>query len=116
MGLLAARQAEMAEAVVSWSRLRSRIAMIGLLASGQAGSRWMDAGVSLAEIQRWLGHANISQTSTYLGASIGNDDAAMRIRRADRTRGEAAARRTERRTPSENETQDLAQPESGTIH
>lgn len=44
----------------------------------EAGSRWMDAGVSLAEIQRWLGHANISQTSTYLGASIGNDDAAMR--------------------------------------
>jgi integrase len=38
----------------------------------------MDAGVSLAEIQRWLGHVNISQTSTYLGASIGNDDAAMR--------------------------------------
>jgi hypothetical protein len=38
----------------------------------------MDAGVSLAEIQRWLGHANISQTSTYLGASLGNDDAAMR--------------------------------------
>lgn len=44
----------------------------------EAGSRWMDAGVSLAEIQRWLGHANIAQTSTYLGASIGNDDAAMR--------------------------------------
>lgn len=44
----------------------------------EAGSRWMDAGVSLAEIQRWLGHANIAQTSTYLGASLGNDEAAMR--------------------------------------
>jgi integrase len=44
----------------------------------EAGSRWMDAGVSLADIQRWFGHANISQTSTYLGASIGNDEAAMR--------------------------------------
>jgi hypothetical protein len=32
MGLLAPRQAEMAEAVVSWSRLRSRIAMIDSLA------------------------------------------------------------------------------------
>jgi hypothetical protein len=32
MGLLAARQAEMAEAVVSWSRLRFRIAMIDSLA------------------------------------------------------------------------------------
>jgi hypothetical protein len=35
IGLLAARQAEMAEAVVSWSRLRSRIAMIDSLALAQ---------------------------------------------------------------------------------
>jgi len=40
----------------------------------EAGSRWMDAGVPLATIQRWLGHANISQTSTYLGASLGADE------------------------------------------
>lgn len=39
----------------------------------EAGSRWMDAGVPLATIQRWLGHHNISQTSTYLAASLGND-------------------------------------------
>jgi hypothetical protein len=38
----------------------------------------MDAGVPLATIQRWLGHANISQTSTYLGASLGNDERDMR--------------------------------------
>lgn len=44
----------------------------------EAGSRWMDAGVPLATIQRWLGHANIAQTSTYLGASLGNDEADMR--------------------------------------
>ena len=31
----------------------------------------MDAGVPLATIQRWLGRANISQTSTYLGPSLG---------------------------------------------
>ncbi len=43
----------------------------------EAASRWMDAGVPLADIQRWLGHWNISQTSTYLGASLGNDAAAM---------------------------------------
>lgn len=43
----------------------------------EAGSRWMDAGVALADIQRWLGHSNVSQTSTYLGASIGNDEAAI---------------------------------------
>lgn len=43
----------------------------------EAGSRWMDAGIPLGTIQRWLGHANISQTSTYLGASLGNDERDM---------------------------------------
>jgi integrase len=43
----------------------------------EAGSRWMDAGIPLATIQRWLGHANISQTSTYLGASLGGDESDM---------------------------------------
>jgi hypothetical protein len=38
----------------------------------------MDAGVPLATIQRWLGHHNISQTSTYLAASGGGDADAMR--------------------------------------
>jgi hypothetical protein len=37
----------------------------------------MDAGVPLATIQRWLGHANISQTSIYLGASLGGDEQDM---------------------------------------
>jgi integrase len=40
----------------------------------EAGSRWMDAGIPLATIQRWLGHANIAQTSSYLGASLGADE------------------------------------------
>jgi integrase len=44
----------------------------------EAGSRWMDAGVPLTMIQKWLGHANISQTSTYLAASGGGDAEAMR--------------------------------------
>ena len=39
----------------------------------------MDAGIPLATIQRWLGHANISQTSTYLGASLGADELDMRV-------------------------------------
>ena len=43
----------------------------------EAGSRWMDAGIPLATIQRWLGHHNISQTSTYLGASLGGDERDM---------------------------------------
>ena len=44
----------------------------------EAGSRWMDAGIPLGTIQRWLGHANIAQTSTYLGASLGGDEHDMR--------------------------------------
>ncbi len=44
----------------------------------EGASRWMDAGVPLATIQRWLGHHNISQTSTYLAASGGGDADAMR--------------------------------------
>lgn len=39
----------------------------------EAGSRWMDAGVPLATIQRWLGHTNMSQTSTYLTTPIGKN-------------------------------------------
>jgi hypothetical protein len=34
-------------------------------------------GVPLATIQRWLGHTNIAQTSTYLGASLGADELDM---------------------------------------
>lgn len=60
----------------------------------EAGSRWMDAGVPLATIQRWLGHANISQTSTYLGVSLGNDERDMddfvrRVNARERTKGAA---------------------------
>jgi len=44
----------------------------------EAGSRWMDAGVPLATIQKWLGHANISQTSTYLATTTAGEHDAMR--------------------------------------
>ena len=44
----------------------------------EAGSRWLDAGVPLHRIQKWLGHANIAQTSTYLMADSADDDQAMR--------------------------------------
>lgn len=35
----------------------------------EAGSRWLEGGVPLHHIQYWLGHANISMTSTYLGVN-----------------------------------------------
>lgn len=44
----------------------------------EAGSRWMEAGVPLATIQRWLGHTNISQTSTYLSTTTHGEHEAMR--------------------------------------
>lgn len=44
----------------------------------EAGSRWMEAGVPLATIQRWLGHTNIAQTSTYLSTTTAGEHEAMR--------------------------------------
>lgn len=44
----------------------------------EAGSRWMDGGVPLATIQRWLGHSNIAQTSTYLSGTPASEHDAMK--------------------------------------
>ena len=44
----------------------------------EAGSRWMEAGVPLATIQKWLGHTNIAQTSTYLATTTVGEHEAMR--------------------------------------
>ena len=65
----------------AWQATLKRATIVGLRFHDlrrEAGSRWMDAGVPLATIQRWLGHANISQTSTYLAASLGGDADEMR--------------------------------------
>lgn len=49
----------------------------------EAGSRWQDAGVPLQTIRDWLGHANISQTSTYLASTRqGSQDAMRQYERA----------------------------------
>ena len=41
----------------------------------EAGSRWLEGGVPLHVVRDWLGHANISQTSTYLaGTSASGED------------------------------------------
>lgn len=46
----------------------------------EAGSRWLDGGVPLHTIRDWLGHTNISQTSTYLaGTSATQHDAMARF-------------------------------------
>ena len=35
----------------------------------ECASRWHEVGIPLVQIQAWLGHTNIAQTSTYLGIS-----------------------------------------------
>ena len=45
----------------------------------EAASRWLDSGViPLSTIQMWLGHANISQTSTYLQSQLVGQNDLMR--------------------------------------
>ena len=44
----------------------------------EAGSRWLDGGVPLQTIRDWLGHSNISQTSTYLESTFAGQHEAMR--------------------------------------
>lgn len=45
----------------------------------EAGSHWHEAGVPLVQIQAWLGHSNIVQTSTYLAVSLAGTDEALRL-------------------------------------
>jgi integrase len=44
----------------------------------EAASRWLDGGVPLHTIRAWIGHANISQTSTYLESTFADQHDAMR--------------------------------------
>jgi integrase len=44
----------------------------------EAGSRWLDAGVSLAQVRDWLGHTTISQTTKYLAVSEAGTDESLR--------------------------------------
>jgi integrase len=44
----------------------------------EAGSRCLDGGVPLHTIRDWLGHTNISQTSTYLESTFASHHDAMR--------------------------------------
>ena len=43
----------------------------------EAGSRWLEGGVPLHTIRDWLGHSNISQTSTYLSGTMQTQHDAM---------------------------------------
>ena len=69
----------------------------------EAGSRWMEGGVPLATIQRWLGHTNISQTSVYLATTTGSEHEAMR-RFEERSRGSVNATETPSKAENTRET------------
>jgi integrase len=56
----------------------------------EAGSRWLEAGMPLHHIKELLGHANISQTDTYLNAGrLALQDS---IKRFDAERGKSVAK------------------------
>ena len=74
----------------------------------EAGSRWMEAGVPMATIQKWLGHANISQTSTYLATTTAGEHEAMR--RFDERMGRLTPIDTGGATPPQNQASSAPSP------
>jgi integrase len=44
----------------------------------EAGSRWLEGGVSLMTVRDWLGHTSIAQTSVYLAGTTQTAHDAMR--------------------------------------
>ena len=60
----------------------------------EAGSRLLEAGWPLHQVQQMLGHANIQQTSTYLNATLQGLHHSMKT--LDRSRGRQAKRRQTR--------------------
>jgi integrase len=55
----------------------------------EAGSRWLESGMPLHHIKELLGHANISQTDTYLNA--GRLKLQESMKRFDASRGKPVA-------------------------
>ena len=57
----------------------------------EAGCRWLEAGWPIHHVQEMLGHANLSQTSTYLHATeLGLHESMARF---DTSRGQSVAKR-----------------------
>lgn len=76
----------------------------------EAGSRWLESGMPLHHIKEILGHANISQTDTYLNA--GRVALQESMRRYDAARGNPVAKppmieqRSSRHADTEEESKD----------
>jgi integrase len=67
----------------------------------EAGSRWLEGGVPLHTIRDWLGHTNISQTSTYLSSTMAGGHDAMK--RFEERTGRLTPIDTEGETPPPNQ-------------
>lgn len=72
----------------------------------EAGSRWLEGGVALHTVKTWLGHANISQTSTYLANTFQTQHDAMQAfeqrRAAERKPGRRKSAKAARRRPADH--------------
>jgi integrase len=77
----------------------------------EAGSRWLEGGVPLQTVRDWLGHTNISQTSTYLESTLKSAHEAMR-RYEERLGREC----NENATTDENGDRDASGPANMTDH
>ena len=63
----------------------------------EAGCRWLEAGWPIHHVQEMLGHANLSQTSTYLhAAEMGLQES---MKRFDASRDKPVANATEIEPP-----------------
>lgn len=70
----------------------------------EAGCRWLEAGWPIHHVQEMLGHANLSQTSTYLhAAEMGLQDSMRRFDEAARGKPVAIADQIEQRPLSHEE-------------
>lgn len=79
----------------AWRGTCRRAKIVGLRVHDlrrEAGSRWLEGGVPLQVVRDWLGHSNISQTSTYLESTLtGQHDAMRRFETARALEAAAAA-------------------------
>jgi hypothetical protein len=76
----------------------------------EAGSRWLEGGVPLQTVRDWLGHSNISQTSTYLESTLKGQHEAMR--RYEEHQAACNARATEDETQGNEAPRSADQPNS----
>jgi integrase len=80
----------------------------------EAGCRWLEAGCPIHHVQEMLGHANLSQTSTYLhAAEMGLQDSMRRF--DDPARGKAVAKIDTREHPPLGHDKTETDPE-GLLH